>query len=115
VFLVPILVGVNASLSYYALRISSFPLSGRWLAGSGAVVGLFTACPTCAGIFLASALGGFGTTLAVVLAPFQLLFVGITLPVLIAGPVFTALSVKRSYEASCRIPNLSGSDKMRSG
>ncbi len=44
-FVVPVLVGFNVVLSYYALRQSSFPLSGRWLVGSGAVVGLFTACP----------------------------------------------------------------------
>ena len=103
-FVVPILVGVNVALSYYALRQSSFPMSGRWLVSSGAVVGLFTACPTCAGLFLASSLGGVGTTLAVALAPYQLLFVAVTIPVLLLGPLFTALSVKRSYEASCRVP-----------
>jgi hypothetical protein len=114
-FLVPILVGLNAVLSFYALRVSSFPLTGRWLAGSGAVVGLFTACPTCAGLFLASSIGGIGTTLAVALAPFQLLFVAVTLPVLLVGPLFTALSVKRSYEASCRVPILPRAGKIQSG
>ncbi|MGA2665886.1 MAG: hypothetical protein ABSF83_13180 [Nitrososphaerales archaeon] len=103
-FVVPILVGVNVALSYYAFRQSSFPMGGRWLLSSGAVVGLFTACPTCAGLFLASSLGGVGTTLAVALAPYQLLFVAVTIPVLLLGPLFTALSVKRSYEASCRVP-----------
>jgi hypothetical protein len=111
-FLVPILVGFNVVLSFYALRLSSFPQSGRWLATSGAVFGLFTACPTCAGLFLAGSIGGAGTTLAVALAPFQLLFVAITLPVLLFGPLITALSVKRSYEASCRIPVLTGSGKI---
>ena len=72
----------------------------------------FTACPTCAGLFLAGSIGGAGTTLAVALAPFQLLFVAITLPVLLFGPLITALSVKRSYEASCRIPVLTGSGKI---
>jgi hypothetical protein len=114
-FMVPILVGFNAVLSFYALRVSSFPLSGRWLVSSGAVVGLFTACPTCAGLFLASSVGGIGTTLAVALAPYQLLFVAITLPVLLFGPLFTALSVKRSYEASCRLPVLPVSGKIPSG
>jgi hypothetical protein len=111
-FLVPILVGFNVVLSFYALRLSSFPQSGRWLATSGAVFGLFTACPTCAGLFLAGSIGGVGTTLAVALAPFQLLFVAITLPVLLFGPLITALSVKRSYEASCRVPVLPGSSKI---
>jgi hypothetical protein len=103
-FLVPLLVGFNTVLSFYALRLSTFPQSGRWLATSGAVFGLFTACPTCAGLFLASSVGGIGTTLAAALAPFQLLFVAVALPVLLVGPIFTALSVKRSYEASCAIP-----------
>lgn len=114
-FLVPVLVGFNVVLSFYALRLSSFPQSGRWLATSGAVFGLFTACPTCAGLFLASSIGGVGTTLAVALAPFQLLFVAVTLPVLLIGPLITALSVKRSYEASCRLPMPSGSGEIGAG
>jgi len=102
-FLVPVLVGFNASLSVYAFRLASSPLTGRWLAASGAMVGLFTACPTCAGLFLASSIGGIGTSLAVGLAPYQILFVAVSLPVLMLGPPLTALSVKRSYEASCRV------------
>ena len=114
-FVVPILVGFNVALSYYALRQSSFPMSGRWLVGSGAVVGLFTACPTCAGLFLAGSIGGIGTTLAVALAPYQLLFIAITIPVLLMGPLFTALSVKRSYEASCRLRSALEPSEVRSG
>ena len=113
-FLIPILVGFNVVLSYYALRVSSFPVRGRWLAGSGAVIGLFTACPTCAGLFLAGSLGVSGATLAVALAPYQILFIAITLPVLVLGPVFTALSVKRSYEASCRLPTMPPTGKITS-
>lgn len=113
-FVVPLLVGLNVTLSYYALGQSSFPVSGRWLLSSGAVVGLFTACPTCAGLFLASSIGGIGTTLAVALAPYQLLFIAVTIPVLLLGPIFTALSVKRSYEASCRVPGAVGSGALQS-
>ena len=113
IFLVPVLVGFNVVLSFHALRLSSFPQTGRWLATSGAVFGLFTACPTCAGLFLAGSIGGVGTTLALALAPFQLLFVAVTLPVLLFGPLFTALSVKKSYEASCRLPALSGSGRIQ--
>ena len=112
-FVVPVLVGFNVALSYYALRQSSFPVSGRWLLSSGAVVGLFTACPTCAGLFLASSIGGIGTTLAVALAPYQLLFIAVTIPVLLLGPLLTALSVKRSYEASCRVTAPPGTSSVR--
>lgn len=113
IFLVPLLVGINTVLSYYALRLSSFPQTGRWLATSGAVFGLFTACPTCAGLFLASSVGGIGTTLAAALAPFQLLFVAVALPILLVGPVFTALSVKRSYLASCAVSGAPGGELAR--
>lgn len=115
IFLVPILVGFNVILSFFALRLSSFPQSGRWLATSGAVFGLFTACPTCAGLFLASSIGGVGTTLALALAPFQLLFVAVTLPVLLLGPVLTAVSVQRSYKASCRLPEAASSPRINAG
>jgi hypothetical protein len=114
-FVVPLLVGFNVMISYYALRQASFPMSGRWLMSSGAVVGLFTACPTCAGLFLAGSIGGLGTTLAVALAPYQLLFIAVTIPVLLFGPIFTALSVKRSYEASCRVPQTVGMGRIRNG
>jgi hypothetical protein len=114
-FVVPLLVGFNVALSYYAFRQSSFPMSGRWLISSGAVVGLFTACPSCAGLFLASSIGGIGTTLAIALAPYQLLFIAVTIPVLLLGPLFTALSVKRSYEASCKVSTPVAAGKMRTG
>jgi hypothetical protein len=103
---VPVLVGFNATLSFYAFSLASAPLTGRWFAASGAVVGLFTACPTCAGLFLASSIGGVGTTLAISLAPYQLLFVVVSIPVLLLAPLLTAFSVKRSYEASCRVPGV---------
>ncbi|MDA4122249.1 MAG: hypothetical protein OK456_03605 [Thaumarchaeota archaeon] len=106
-FLVPVLVGFNVALSVYALGLASAPLTGKWLAASGAMVGLFTACPTCAGLFLASSVGGIGTTLAIGLAPYQILFVVVSIPVLVIGPLLTAFSVKRSFEASCRLPTAS--------
>ena len=114
-FVVPLLVGFNVMMSYYALRQASFPMTGRWLMSSGAVVGLFTACPTCAGLFLAGSIGGLGTTLAVALAPYQLLFIAVTIPILLFGPLFTALSVKRSYEASCRVPQAVSMGRIRNG
>ena len=114
-FVVPLLVGFNVLMSYYALRQASFPMSGRWLMSSGAVVGLFTACPTCAGLFLAGSIGGLGTTLAVALAPYQLLFIAVTIPILLFGPFFTALSVKRSFDASCRVPPAVGMGRMGTG
>jgi hypothetical protein len=107
-FVIPALVGFNVTMSVYAFRMASAPLTGPWLAASGTVVGLFTACPTCAGLFLASSLGGIGTSLAVGLAPYQLLFVVVSIPVLLLSPLLTAFSVKRSYEASCRVPGVGG-------
>lgn len=111
-FVVPLLVGFNATLTSYAFRLTSSPLTGRWLAGSGAAVGLFTACPTCAGLFLASSLGGIGTTIAAGLAPYQLLFIVVSIPVLMLTPILTAFSVKRAYEASCRVPAVSPAPRL---
>jgi hypothetical protein len=45
--------------------------------------------------------------LAVVLAPFQVLFIGVSIPVLLLSPLFTAVSLKRSYQANCRLQGAS--------
>ncbi|MDA4128044.1 MAG: hypothetical protein OK422_01035 [Thaumarchaeota archaeon] len=103
-FLIPVLIAVNAAIAYYALRKRPKTTGGVWLGGVASVVGLFTACPTCAGYFLAGAFGGLGaTTLAVALAPLQLAFVSVSIPLLILSPFVTASSLKRAYIASCKI------------
>jgi hypothetical protein len=103
-FVVPPLVGVNAMVSYDALRNGKRQSGLRWSAASGAIVGLFTACPTCAGLFLAGSLGGIGLVAATALAPYQLLFILVSIPVLLVSPVLTAESLRRSMKAGCPLP-----------
>lgn len=101
---IPLLVGFNFALVAYALTIRSARGTGSWLTTIGASAGLFTACPTCAGFFLAGAVGGIGaSTLAISLAPYQILFVTISIAVLILAPVIIASTMRRYLNSSCDI------------
>ncbi len=96
-FIVPPLVGLNLSIALFSVRRTVAKVTGRWMVACGAAVGLFTACPTCAGFFLAESVGGIGaTTLAVALAPYQALFLAVSIPLLIAMPFFFAVRVRRA-------------------
>lgn len=96
--LLPVLVGFNAAVTCYALR-SGTRSSAKWFGSVGLLAGLFTGCPTCAGLFLAGAVGGVGATaLAVALSAYQLLFVVVSIPLLLVSPVIMASAVTR---ASC--------------
>ena len=104
--MVPILVGLNITVASYAVRSREVRTGTRWVSSIGVLVGLFTGCPTCAGLFLASAVGGLGTTtLAIALVPYQLLFVAISIPLLLVSPVIVAAAIRRSMLAACPIPS----------
>ncbi len=101
---VPLLVGFNFALVAYALAIRAAGRTGSWLSTIGASVGLFTACPTCAGFFLAGAVGGIGaSSLAISLAPYQILFVAISITVLLLTPAIIASTTRRYLNSSCDI------------
>ena len=94
-FIVPPLVGLNLSIALFSVRRTVAKVTGRWMVACGAAVGLFTACPTCAGFFLAESIGGIGaTTLAVALAPYQALFIAVSIPLLVAMPFLFASRVR---------------------
>jgi hypothetical protein len=96
-FIVPPLVGLNLAIALFSVRRTVAKVTGRWMVACGAAVGLFTACPTCAGFFLAESLGGIGaTTLAVALAPYQAAFIAVSVPLLVLMPFFFAMRVRRS-------------------
>lgn len=96
-FVVPPLVGLNFAIAMLSVRRTVARTTGRWMAACGAAVGLFTACPTCAGFFLAESIGGLGaTTLAVAFAPYQALFIGVSIPLLVGMPFFFAARVRSS-------------------
>lgn len=101
---IPVLVGANVAVASFALRNRPRARRGGWLGGVGAVVALFTSCPTCAGYFLASGLGGLGAaSVAVALAPYQVLFIVISIPLLVVSPALVAFAVRRAYVTGCRV------------
>jgi hypothetical protein len=96
-FIVPPLVGLNLSIALFSVRKTVAKVTGRWMVACGAAVGLFTACPTCAGFFLAESVGGIGaTTLAVALAPYQALFIAVSIPILVVTPFLFAMRVRKA-------------------
>jgi hypothetical protein len=101
----PLLVGLNVTIAVHAVRNREVGANVGWMSTLGVLAGLFTGCPTCAGLFLASVFGGLGaTTLAVALAPYQMLFVVISIPLLAVSPIVISLCVRRAQRAACPVP-----------
>ena len=101
---VPILVAFNFAVASFAFR--NRPMGSRrmWLSGFGAAVALFTSCPTCAGYFLGSSLGGLAAaSLAVALSPYQLAFVVVSIPVLLLSPLLVARNISKGLQDGCGI------------
>ena len=102
---VPLLVGFNVTVAAHALSERTLRSNAGWVGSLGVLVGLFTGCPTCAGLFLAGAVGGLGaTSLAIALAPYQVLFVVVSIPLLAASPFFIAFNARRALRAACPVP-----------
>jgi hypothetical protein len=102
-FTVSWLVGLNAAVTTYAFK-NAFGMEGiRWISGFGSVIGLFTACPTCASFFLLTVIGLTGAeSLAVTLASFQGFFVGLGIIILIFTPVLASNRILR--QPACPLP-----------
>jgi hypothetical protein len=102
---VPILVGFNVTVAAHSVRNKVVRGNVGWMSTLGILTGLFTGCPTCAGLFLASAFGGLGaTSLAVALAPYQMVFVVVSIPVLAASPFLIAINARRAVRTACPVP-----------
>jgi len=106
--IVSMLVGLNMTLTSFAYR-NRLKRGGRGIFGGfGAIVGLFTGCPTCAGLFLANIVGGAGSTaFATLLSYYQPLFIGISIPVLLATPFLISRSLSKVFTKGCIIPRVS--------
>jgi hypothetical protein len=88
------LVALNAGISAFAYRNRPKSAGARWLVGLGAFVGLFTACPSCAGFFTLAILGLTGAVgLALTLSSYQTLFILVGLPVLLLTPILASRHV----------------------
>ncbi len=65
-------------------------------------MGLFTGCPTCAGLFFANFLAGTGAVgFATILGYYQPAFILLSIPVLVAAPYLTSRSLSRVYREGC--------------
>ncbi len=104
-FLLSWLVGLNASLAAFALSFRTGHIGLGWFGGIGAFIGLFTSCPTCAGLAIIALLGGTGTlSVAFFLGPLQSLFVGLSIPILVASPIMSMRSLRRLEGRACPRP-----------
>jgi len=102
--IVSLLVGQNVALGHFTF--DNKPKNGglRWLGGFGALIGLFTACPTCAGLFLGSIIQTAGTeALAVTLAMFQPWFIGLTFLILVGSNYLLVKSIRQAFYGHCRL------------
>ena len=98
------LVGLNVSFASFALSLRTKNAGIGWLGWIGAFVGLFTSCPTCAGLALISVLGGTGTlSTSFFLGSLQTIFVVISIPILVASPLLSARSLQNHNGRNCRI------------
>lgn len=107
---VSLLVGFNIVLNVYALELARSQARRKISAVStmGAFSGLFIGCPTCAG-GLFSVLLGFGAGTAVsILAPFQTLFILLSLPVLVLTSILLLRNVRNNER--CESKDRQGSD-----
>lgn len=101
--IVSVLVGFNISLALYAFKLEKAQNTKRvsFVGSVGAISGLFVGCPTCAGSLFSMLLGySLGTTMAV-LAPFQTLFILISIPSLILAPFLIGRRIRSRY--SCKL------------
>jgi len=95
---VSLLVGFNFALNVYFLKIFRDQSQRKFSITStfGLFSGLFIGCPTCAGS-LFSVLVGFGTSATIsALAPFQSLFIVITIPILIGTPLLIIRKIMKN-------------------
>ena len=111
---VSVLVGINFALAAFAFGNRARGSGRSWVGGLGAIVGLFTGCPTCAGLFFANVIGGTGAvSFASLLAYYQPLFVALGIPVLIATPYLISRSLFKVMKDGCVV--LDGDRQSQSG
>lgn len=98
---ISVMVGFNISLNLYAYRrMMKMQVTKKisFVESIGITTGLFIGCPTCAGSLFAT-LFGFGTAettaaAAALLAPFQTLFIIVSIPALIISPFLIARTLR---------------------
>ena len=96
--LVSSLVGVNVTLIIRQYENRPRRRSGRWFLGVGAACGLFTACPTCAGLLLSTTILSVGSSAVILLSGMQPFFILVTVLALALGTVLSARTLQLNSE-----------------
>lgn len=100
------LVGLNVALLTLALKLRNQRGTIRWVWGLGAFVGLFTACPTCAGLAVLSVVSGIGTiggglSTILLLGPIRIAFLVSSYLTLTIGSIVTSRMLTRAVDSGC--------------
>lgn len=99
---ISVLVGVNLALAVFAYDNRVKDGARSWGGQLGAVVGLFTGCPTCAGLYFFSLLGGSGAvSFAVALGYYQPLLILLSVPALLVSPYLISRSLSQVFRDGC--------------
>lgn len=95
---ISLLVGVNVALNLHSIRLIRLRKSKNIsvISTSSAFAGLFIGCPTCAGSILFASLGLGAGTSTLFLAPYQSLFMLISLPILLSTPLLIVRNIRKS-------------------
>ncbi|HVH16094.1 MAG TPA: hypothetical protein VNA15_10315 [Candidatus Angelobacter sp.] len=97
------LVGINVAVTTYAIRNGPKIEPTQLLTGFGSFIGLFAACPTCASLFFLTVIGLTGAeSLAISLASFQGIYVGMGIIILILAPILA--SNRGPRQLACALP-----------
>jgi len=97
------LVGLNVALGHFTFENRPKGTGLRCLGGFGAVVGLFTSCPTCAGLFLGNLIQAAGTeAIAMTLAVYQPWLVGFAFFLLGGSNFLLVRSIRQALYGQCR-------------
>ena len=106
---ISVLVGFNVSLAAFAYDNRVRGGGSWWGSQLGAIIGLFTGCPTCAGLYFFSLLGGSGAvSFAVVLSYYQPVFMILSVPVLLGTPFLISRTLSRQFREGCVVVPPSG-------
>lgn len=99
------LVGLNVAIAIYSYKNRSTKRMSKWSGGVGAIVGLFTACPTCAGFFLLTMFGLAGAIASTLtLSSVQVISIAVGLPMLLLTPITTGRRMRKGWATSCTFP-----------
>jgi hypothetical protein len=94
------MVGLNVMLIAYQYEARPPRISARWFLGVGVACGLFTACPTCAGLLLSATILSLSVSALILLSGLQPFLILATIFALGAATVLTARTLPLNSESS---------------